>query len=331
MSPAAYNVIVVGASAGGVDAMLKIAGHLPANFPAPILLVQHLGAHPSALPDLLAYKGPNRAKFGEPGEVPEPGVIYVAPSDSHMLIEHGRIRVWKGPKIHHTRPAIDPLFRSAAMEYGARAVGVVLTGTLDDGTAGLKAIKECGGLAVVQDPDDAREPSMPLSALAYVEVDHLATLDDMPALLGTLALAKPRRTASGPTQALRDEHAASFGGADMRHLKAIGAPSVFTCPDCGGSLFELKDQRPVRFACHTGHAYSLRTLAAAREETTDSALWASLRALQEKEAILRRLAEVQEARMPASGQAALGEAQELAHAIQVLRRFVEGPPRAPVA
>jgi two-component system chemotaxis response regulator CheB len=117
----------------------------------------------------------------------------------------------------------------------------------------------------------------------------------------------------------------------MRHLKAIGAPSAFTCPDCGGSLFELKDQRPVRFACHTGHAYSLRTLVAAREETTDSALWTSLRALQEKEAILRRLAEVQEARMPTSGQAALREAQELAHAIQVLRRFVEGTPLAPVA
>jgi len=310
--------------------MLKIASHLPANFPAPILFAQHVGAHPSVLPDLLSYKGPNRAKFGEQGEVPQPGTIYVAPSDHHMLIEHGKIRVWKGPKIHHNRPAIDPLFRSAAMEYGGRAVGVVLTGMLDDGTAGLKAIKECGGLAVVQDPDDAQEPSMPLSALAYVQVDHVATLDDLAALLGMLASSKPRPGEAKPAQWLRDEHAATFGDPDMKHLKAIGSPSAFTCPDCGGALFELNDQQPVRFVCHTGHAYSLRTLTAVREETTDTALWTSLRALQEKEAIVRRLAEVQESRMPGGGELARREAEELATASKVLRRFIEGTPIAVV-
>jgi two-component system chemotaxis response regulator CheB len=286
-------VILVGASAGGIRAMLKIAGQLPANFPAPILFAQHVGAHPSVLPELLSYKGPNRAKFGEQGEVPEPGTIYVAPSDHHMLIEHGKIRVWKGPKIHHNRPAIDPLFRSAAMEYGGRAVGVVLT-----------------------------------SALAYVQVDHVAKLDKLPALLGMLASSKPRPAEAKPPQSLRDEHAATFGDPDMKHLKAIGSPSAFTCPDCGGALFELNDQQPVRFVCHTGHAYSLRTLTAVREETTDTALWTSLRALQEKEAIVRRLAQVQESRMPGSGESARREAQELATASKVLRRFIEGTPLA---
>jgi two-component system, chemotaxis family, protein-glutamate methylesterase/glutaminase len=216
------------------------------------------------------------------------------------------------------------------MEYGGRAIGVVLTGMLDDGTAGLKAIKDCGGLAVVQTPDDAQEPSMPLSALAYVKVDHVATLDEMPALLATLASAKSRRPDVGPNQALRDEHATIFGDANMKHLKAIGTPSAFTCPDCGGALFELNDQQPVRFVCHTGHAYSLRTLTAAREDTTDAALWTSLRALQEKEAIVRRLAEVQESRLPGAGELALREAEELAAASKVLRRFIEGTPIAVV-
>lgn len=326
MPKSTHSVFVVGASVGGVDAMMKIAGRLPPSFPAPVLLAQHLGAHPSTLPELLAYKGPNPAKFGEQGEVPVAGTIYIAPPDHHMLIEHGKIRIWKGPKVHHTRPAIDPLFRSAAMEYGSRTIGVILTGLLDDGTAGLMAVKECGGVTVVQHPDDAQEPSMPLSALANLEVDYVASIEDMPKLLCALASAKPRRAGTAMPGALQEEHLAMFGGADMRHLRSIGAPSGFTCPDCSGALFELNDRRPVRYMCHTGHAYSLRTLAAAREETTDSALWTSLRALQEKEAILRRLADVQRARSPGDEVASVREADALALASAMLRRLIEGVP-----
>lgn len=326
MAKTAHNVFVLGASLGGVDAMIRIAAHLPPSFSAPVLLAQHLGPHTSTLPELLSYKGPNRAKFGEQGEVPVAGTIYIAPPDHHMLIEHGKIRVWKGPKVNHTRPAIDPLFRSAAMEYGSRTIGVVLTGLLDDGTAGLMAIKECGGLTVVQHPNDAQEPSMPLSALANMEVDYVSTNEDMPKLLRALAPAKPRRSCVAVPGALQAEHVALFGGADMRHLHSIGTPSAFTCPDCGGTLFELNDRRPVRFTCHTGHAYSLRTLAATREETTDSALWAGLRALQEKEAIVRRLADVQRARSAGDEIASVKEADALALASAMLRRLIEGVP-----
>ncbi|MBT2322324.1 chemotaxis protein CheB [Variovorax paradoxus] len=177
------NLIVIGASVGGVNAMLGLAAALPPDFPAPILFVQHIGAHPSRLPELVSAQGPNPAVAPQDGEVPAAGTIYIAPPDHHMLLEDGAIRLSRGPKEHHARPAIDPLFRSAALCCGRRAVGVILTGALDDGTAGLRAIKQCGGIAVVQDPQDAIEPSMPLSALACVDPDFVVPLAGMAQLL----------------------------------------------------------------------------------------------------------------------------------------------------
>ncbi|MDB5931100.1 MAG: CheB methylesterase, partial [Polaromonas sp.] len=153
-----HSVIVMGASSGGVNAILELALTLPRNFPAPILFVQHIGAHRSELSRLVSASGPNPAVTATDGSQPTPGTIHIAPPDHHMLIDKGLIRLTRGPKEHHARPAIDPLFRSAALEYGPRAIGVILTGMLDDGSAGLRAIKECGGLAVVQDPDDAHAP-----------------------------------------------------------------------------------------------------------------------------------------------------------------------------
>lgn len=327
MSPTPKSrLIVVGSSAGGVEALLTIAGGLPVDFAAPVLVVQHIGAHHSYLPDLLRRSGPNAAKFGAHDEVPRPGTIYVAPPDHHMLIESGRLRITRGPREHHTRPAIDPLFRSAALERGPGAVGIVLSGMMDDGTAGLRAIKDGGGVAVVQDPADALEPGMPSSALSYVEVDHVVTALEMPELLVTLAQPRKGAQALETSAALRREHAAILGGRSMDQLSAIGAPSSFTCPDCGGALFELHDKRPLRFVCHTGHAYSLRTLAFTHEQVTEGALWASLRALQEEEAILRRLGEVQAAERPGSESQALSEAEELAGVVTALRRFAEQLP-----
>ncbi|MGZ8981666.1 MAG: chemotaxis protein CheB [Burkholderiaceae bacterium] len=320
------RLIVIGASAGGVETLLTIAAGLPSDFAAPVLVVLHIGARHSYLPELLRERGASPAKFGGQGEVPQPGTIYVAPSDHHMLIEGGRIRISRGPKEQHTRPAIDPLFRSAALDSGANAVGVILTGMLDDGSAGLRAIKDCGGVAVVQDPSDAQEPSMPLNALSNVEVDHVVTAREMPALLCRLASTHNHMPTVEAPAALRLQHAVSLGGNGMDELSAIGAPSAFTCPDCGGALFELHDKRPVRFVCHTGHAYSLRTLAFTHAEVTEAALWSSLRALQEKEAILRRLAAGQAEDSPGSESSALSEAEQLASVVAVLRRFAEQTP-----
>ncbi|MBG6077678.1 chemotaxis protein CheB [Polaromonas sp. CG_9.11] len=276
-------VIVMGASAGGVHAILELAPALPRDFPAPILFVQHIGAHRSELWKLVNARGPNAAVTASEGDVPRPGTIYIAPPDQHMLLDGHVIRLSRGPKEHHARPAIDPLFRSAALNYGPRAIGVVLTGMLDDGSDGLRAIKDCGGTAVVQDPADAHAPSMPRSALACVYADHVVPL----AALGPLLydLASRAAVVDGATgmpvspAALRWEHAVSLGVNGMENLKAMSSPSPFTCPDCGGVLFELDGTRRVRLRCHAGHAFSLRSLAHLREERSDAALWTSLRVL----------------------------------------------------
>jgi len=324
------RVIIIGASAGGVGALLRLAPQLSGDLAAPVLVVLHIGSHRSHLPELLSAAGPNEALFARTGTVPRPGRIYVAPPDQHLLLESGVLRLSRGPKEHHARPAIDPTFRSAALDRGPRAVGVVLTGMLDDGSAGLQAIKACGGVAVVQDPGDAAQPSMPRSALAAGPVDHVAKLDAMGNLLN--ALAQPAEVVE-PVSApdwLRVEHALSLGKTTMQELATIGAPSAFTCPDCGGALFERHEGRPVRFICHTGHAFSLRSLAATQEQAADDALWSGLRALQEKEAILRRLA-AERSSEAAAAAIALDEADKLAAFIDRMRTVVRAAPTSAAA
>jgi two-component system chemotaxis response regulator CheB len=217
----------------------------------------------------------------------------VAPPDHHLLLEHERICLSRGPKEHHSRPAIDPLFRSAALCYGPRVVGVILSGHLDDGTAGLQAVKGCGGLAVVQDPRDAEVASMPMSALRHVDVDHCEPVADMGRLLAMLAREPvPTGDVSAPS-ALRSEHAVGMSNSArdaMRHLQAFAAPSTHSCPDCGGVLWEVKGAEPARFRCHTGHAFTLLTLAESMREVTEDALQNAIRALQEQAILLRRAA-----------------------------------------
>lgn len=324
--------IVIGASAGGVDAFLKIASQLAPDFPMPILCVQHIGAHRSRLAQLIDAKGQNRAVPAVDGMVPLPGTIYVAPPDRHLILDQeGIIRLSAAAKEHHARPAIDPLFRSAALVYGPRVIGVVLTGLLDDATSGLRAIKQLGGTAVVQDPYDAYAPSMPESAIANVDVDHIVPLDAMADLLHRLAQQPVPNVAPETFREARRrieyEHSIGMEPPTLEKLKAIGSPSTFTCPDCGGVLFELHDKQPVRYRCHTGHAFSLRSLAYTQEEVTDQALWTGLRALQEKESILRRLAEAEDVPESKTAQDALREADELAVAASTLRRLVQATPR----
>ena len=217
-------IIVIGASAGGVSAILDLAATLPRDFPAPILFVLHIGAHRSELYKLVSARGPNVAVTACDGDMPRPGTIYIAPSDRHMLLEGGFIRLSRGPKEHHARPAIDPLFRSAALNFGPRAIGVVLTGMLDDGSAGLRAIKDCGGTAVVQDPADAHAPSMPRCALACVDADHVVPLSALGPLLYDLASRTAVGAASGtpePPDTIRQEHAVSHGN-PQGHRQPVG-------------------------------------------------------------------------------------------------------------
>ncbi len=288
------RVVVMGASKGGVAALMRIVRDLPPGFSAPICVVLHIGAHRSILPQILSTKGALPAVHPHDGQKLENGRIFVAPPDCHMRLEADVVRLVKGPKEHHTRPAIDPLFRSAAQTYGERAVGVVLTGLLDDGTPGMQAIKQHGGICVVQDPEEAEEPSMPLSVLKHVAVDHRARLDEMPALLATLVTSAPPRNLPMPTSSRTMHEEALFSGtADaIAHLREIGAPSTFACPDCKGTLWQVADTRPPRFRCHTGHAFTLGTLQHAQAEATDGALWNAIRALQEKKLLTQAALEV---------------------------------------
>jgi two-component system chemotaxis response regulator CheB len=285
------DIIVIGASAGGVSALCRLAADLPPKFPAALLVVLHVGPNTSLLPELLAAAGPNTAAHARDGEVLRQGHFTVAPPDHHLLVADGTARLTRGPKEHYTRPAIDSLFRSAALEHGPRVIGVVLTGGMDDGTAGLQAIKRCGGLAVVQDPLTAEVPSMPASALEYVAVDYCLPLERMASTLAELVRRRVRPRI-GPTPSnLQYEHAPFTGTVNaMNDLKEIAQPSALVCPECGGGLWEVTDAVPVRYRCHTGHGYSMRTLAHAMHEKTEDSIWAAVRALQERAAVTRRIA-----------------------------------------
>ena len=286
------KLIVVGASLGGVATLMQLTRALPAELAAPILVVLHIGEHRSILPQLLGKDSRINVSHGKHDEVLRAGRMYVAPPDHHMLVAGNRLGLSRGPKEHHTRPAIDPLFRSAALAHGPDVIGVVLTGGLDDGTAGLQAIKARGGVAVVQDPDDASASSMPASALRYVDIDHCVPLPIMPMLLTTLAAAPPRPAVQSSDDRPVHEHALTLPEGDpMEHLEAIGKPSTFVCPDCHGTLWEVLDSRPQRYRCHTGHAFTARTLQDTLSAAGDEALWSGLRALQERQLLLHSMAE----------------------------------------
>lgn len=322
---ASERIVVIGASAGGVRALQKLTSGLAADFPAPILVVQHIGSHPSMLPQLLMRSGPLPAAHARDGERIAAGRIHIAPPDYHMLVEDDFIRLSHGPKEQYTRPAIDPLFRSTAVSWAERTVGVLLTGLLDDGTEGLQDIKRSGGVAVVQDPQDAEVPSMPMSALRYVEVDYRAPVASIGALL-TALVAQPAPVASAaPIRDIVVENDMLLGKGDfMQNLRSIAAPSTFVCPECHGALWEVKDANPRRFRCHTGHGFTLRTLQHAQATATDEALWSSFRALQEKQLLLESLAESHASAGDAEEAERLGEqaARTASHG-ETLRRLIE--------
>lgn len=292
-----HDIIVVGASMGGVEALSALVAQLPGDLPAAVLVVLHLATQQkSVLPQILSRQGPLPAHHPEDGEPLKPGHIYVAPSDRHLVVEPGKVRMVKGPKENGHRPAVDTLFRSAARAYGPRVVGVVLTGALDDGTAGLLAVKKQGGVTVVQDPTDAFCPDMPRSALEYVAVDHCVRLRELGALLERLvALPVKLRSAKPSPPSRRMNAEVKSMTIETRTLAGEppeydGEPSHFSCPDCGGVLFEMEDDGLLRFRCRTGHGYTSEALAAGQQTGMDEALWAALRALEENAALSRRMA-----------------------------------------
>ena len=290
-----HDIIVIGASAGGVEALVKLVGQFPADLPASIFMVLHIPAQsPSLLPDILSRSGRLEAVHPRNGESIAPGCIYIAPPDHHILVARGYVRVVRGPKENRHRPAIDPLFRSAALAYGRQVVGVVLTGALDDGTAGLYAIKQRGGIAIVQNPKEALYPSMPRSALEHVNIDYCLSLSDIGPRLERLAHQQAGEEGAYPVPEDMEEEVKyvemNLDNAVFSTNERVGKPSAFSCPECGGVLWELQDQDLLRFRCRVGHAFSVESVEAAQVEQLEDALWTALKTLEENASLSRRMA-----------------------------------------
>jgi two-component system chemotaxis response regulator CheB len=286
-----HDIVVVGASAGGVEALRTIVARLPPDLPAAVFVVLHVPAiATSVLPAILERAGDLPASHAEDGAEIDRSHIYIAPPDHHVLIQPGFMRVNRGPKENGYRPAIDPMFRTAAATYGSRVVGVILSGVLDDGTAGLAAVKTHGGRALVQDPTDALYPMMPTSAIAAAEPDLVAPAAEIADVITQFAHEPvPARMAPTDDPLLGDEEYIEVDRAASDRPQP-GSPSGFVCPDCGGALWESEDDNGLlRFRCRTGHGYSIETLAAEQTETVESALFAALRALEERAAMARRM------------------------------------------
>ncbi|SNB46053.1 chemotaxis protein CheB [Geobacter sp. DSM 9736] len=320
------DIITIGASAGGVEALRQLVAELPHDLPAALFIVLHIPAHsPSLLSSILAKR--SRLPVMSPGDrtTIEHGHIYVAPPDHHLLVEADHMRVMRGPRENRHRPAIDPLFRSAAWSCGPRVVGVVLSGTMDDGTAGLWAVKTCGGTTVVQEPSDALFPCMPLSALNNLDIDHCLPLQDLPELLNSLAR-KPLET--GVThpmpEKIRIEAEAAMLERSIEDMDKIGTPSVYTCPACRGSLWEVEEGKLTRYRCHVGHSYMPGSLVADQSEQITAALYSALTAMEEKIAMLRRIAEQLGNDLPKEKKRYEEMADEQEKQAELLRRLIRG-------
>lgn len=259
----------------------------------------------SVLPQILSRRGPLPAAFARDREPLRRGRIFVAPSDHHMLVYDDTIHLTHGPRENGHRPAIDPLFRSAARAAGNRVVGVILSGLLDDGAAGLQVVKDHGGAAVVQDPADAIFPSMPVAALEATAPDRVVPVRDMAeALCRLIEEAIEPRVPPGPDP--------------EREPLPDGQPTALTCPECGGALWQADNGGTLRYVCHTGHAYSLDSLVEEQGRSLETTLWSALRALQERADMQRRLARRAQGARKSGHERRAGEADEHAGALRAM-------------
>ena len=286
-----HDLIVIGASAGGVEALINIVRELPADLRATVFIVLHIARQgTSMLPEILSRAGNLPATFPQSGQIFEQGNIYVAPNDRHLLIKDGYMTLTTGPRENGFRPSIDSLFRTAANMYGSRVVGVILTGLLDNGSAGIANIKEQGGIAIVQEPSDAMFSSMPENALKVIKADYILPLSQIPQILVELTMTDADEQANETI----GEDPAESGEANYIYQRDEGLVSDIACPECGGVLVEYKsgkDKQLVRFECRVGHRYSLQSMQQHHSEKAEAALWAAVRSLEENITISHRMIE----------------------------------------
>jgi two-component system chemotaxis response regulator CheB len=316
------DIIVVGASAGGVETLSKLFEELLPSIPAAFFVTLHLSPFSkSTLPEILSRASVLRAEHPHDGTQVRTGRIYVAPPDYHLMLDDSVIRLGHGPKENRHRPAIDALFRSAARAYGPRVAAVLLSGTLDDGVVGLKEIKRNGGLIIVQDPQEALYPDMPLNALSAMSVDHVLKVREIANKLEQLA-----NSPVGGRAMTKGHHATLANQEPDRIAEAPnnGEPIPLACPECHGPLWEAKDGKLVRYQCLVGHRYTAHSLLAAHDEALEAALWIALRTLEERILLQRRLAEHSAtAGQQGTRKTYLGRAQQFEKHARVLRRILE--------
>lgn len=291
-----HDIIVIGASAGGLKALSAVVSELPANLAATIFVVQHLAPdRVSVLPRLLGDVSELPVSSPADNETFLRGHIYVAAPDYHLLVNTDTVRVLRGPQENRFRPSIDALFRSAARAYGSRVIGVVLTGYLDDGTVGLQTIKKRGGITVVQDPKEAEYPSMPTVALRYVKVDHTVPIAGAGALLERLVTepaAEQREFPTTPAIEIESNIAEQVMNTKefLEGVEKIGKRTTYTCPDCDGAIWQIGDEEPLKLRCHVGHSFTGEVFLTEQSRNVESALWTAIRIMEEKVTFSRKLA-----------------------------------------
>jgi two-component system chemotaxis response regulator CheB len=287
-----FKLICIGASAGGMNAVQELISQLPAGMNAAVFIVLHLPKATNG--EVLINRLKNSTKLplvmAAHNMLIEAEQIYVAPANSHTLVKNGVIIIGHGPPENRFRPSIDVLFRSAAASYRERTIGIILTGFLNDGTSGMWAIQQCGGHCIVQDPNEAEFPDMPLSVLETIEVDHCVPLKAMGETINKIIQNPGKNKISPPEIVIAESKLSEKVSTSIENLERIGERTVYGCPDCGGSLFEIKNGQVKHFRCHIGHSYSNADLSLRQAEKTESTLWVALRMMEERKTLLLKTA-----------------------------------------
>ena len=277
------DIVVIGASAGGIEAIETLLSGFDSTLQATIFVVLHIPAEsPSMLAQIFNRASSLKVKTAEDGEAIQIGQVYVAPPGVHLLVEPGYMRLHKGPTENRHRPAVDPLFRSAAVAYRSRVIGVVLTGFLDDGASGLLSVKRCGGLAIAQDPADAKYPDMPTAAIATADVDHQLPIHKIAPAIARLVQEQAPPVDDIPADIVMEARIAGRTMSDIRKEQKIGHLVPISCPECAGPLWQMEAGNIRRYRCHVGHGFTARALMATQDTALEQALWAAMRTMEER-------------------------------------------------
>lgn len=284
------DIVMIGGSAGSGEPLRKIVAGLPKDFSGSIFVTTHIpSTHETYLPNLLGSASHLPVSAAVDGQPIAPGHIYVAAADRHLLLVDSVMRLGLGPRENMSRPSIDPMFRSGALAYGPRSVGVVLSGLMNDGASGLYAIKQACGTAVVQTPLDAAHPDMPRAALEAAEIDHIAPASEIARVLTEVAARDAGPGVPAPDSLIFEVEVAAGARLGSDQLRRFADPAALTCPDCGGVLSEVRSQTPLRYRCQIGHAYTAQELAS-KNDTVDEAIRVALRVMEERVELVDRMA-----------------------------------------